>query len=145
MNKIVVFGLITIISLMGTVRGLTRKYIMRYMSNLSIVFIDAFISGFFMSIAALYFGGLKQLKKDFKQLKGKVLLAFVASSILITISIIIGYELLRTQKLGYLVLIETGIGIIATMLASHFFLGEKITVKKIFAIPILLAGVYLAQ
>ncbi len=71
MNKMVVFGLITIISLMGTVRGLTRKYIMRYMSNLSIVFIDAFISGFFMSIAALYFGGLKQLKKDLSMLNLK--------------------------------------------------------------------------
>ena len=145
MDKFTVIIMITVISLMGTIRGLVNKYILRYMANSSIIFIDAFIAGFFMIIASIYLGGRKQLNTDLLKLKGNVLLAFIISSILVTISIVMGYKLLKTQDLGYLVLVETGISIIATMIASHLFLGEKITNKKIIAIPFLLIGVYLAQ
>ena len=39
MNKTTVYGLVTITALLGTAMRLTRKYVMRYMKNYSIVFI----------------------------------------------------------------------------------------------------------
>ena len=122
MNTTVVYGLVTISALLATAMRLTRKYVMKYMSNYSIIIIDAIITGMAMIITALYMGGLDQLKKDLTKLHGTTLLAFLAASACIVISSVIGYELIRTQKLSYLIIVSTGIGVIATMVASHLFL-----------------------
>ena len=145
MDTVVVYGLVTISALLATAMRLTRKYVMRYMKNFSIIIIDAILTGVALILTALYMGGLKQLRTDLTKLHGKTLLAFLAASVCIVISTIIGYELIRKQKLSYLIIVSTGIGIIATMVGSHLFLGEKITTHKLLAIPILLLGVYLAH
>ena len=145
MNTAVVYGLVTISALLATAMRLTRKYVMKYMKNYSIIIIDAILTGTAMITTALYMGGFQQLRTDLTKLHGKTLLAFLAASVCIVISSIIGYKLIRKQKLSYLIIVTTGIGIIATMIGSHLFLGEKITTHKLLAIPILLVGVYLAQ
>jgi len=145
MNTSVVYGLVTISALLATAMRLTRKYVMKYMQNYSIIVIDAIITGVAMIITALYMGGLDQLKKDLTKLHGTTLLAFLAASACIVISSIIGYELIRSQKLSYLIIVSTGIGVIATMIASHLFLGDQLTIHKMLSIPVLLLGVYLAN
>ena len=145
MNTTVVYGLVTISALLATAMRLTRKYVMKYMSNYSIIIIDAIITGMAMIITALYMGGLDQLKKDLTKLHGTTLLAFLGASACIVITTVIGYELIRTQKLSYLILVSTGIGVIATIIASHLFLGDQITLHKMLSIPVLLLGVYLAN
>ena len=145
MNTTVVYGLVTISALLATAMRLTRKYVMKYMQNYSIIVIDAIITGTAMIITALYMGGLDQLKKDLTKLHGTTLLAFLAASACIVISTVIGYELIRKQKLSYLIIVSTGIGVVATMIASHMFLGDKLTTHKLIAIPVLLFGVYLAH
>ena len=145
MKTTVVYGLVTISALLATAMRLTRKYVMKYMKNYSIIIIDAILTGTVAILTALYLGGLDQLKKDLSKLHGTTLLAFLGASACIVISTIIGYTLIRSQKLSYLILISTGIGVIATMIASHLFLGDKITTHKILSIPVLLFGVYLAN
>ena len=145
MNTTVVYGLVTISALLATAMRLTRKYVMKYMQNYSIIVIDAIITGMAMIITALYMGGLDQLKKDLTKLHGTTLLAFLGASACIVITTVIGYELIRTQKLSYLILVSTGIGVIATIIASHLFLGDQITLHKMLSIPVLLLGVYLAH
>lgn len=145
MNRNTVYGLITISALLATAMRLTRKYVMKHMKNYSIVFIDAILTGTAMMITALYLGGPEQLTKDFSKLHGTTLLAFLAASLCITISTVIGYNLLRAEKLSYLIIVSTGVGVIATMFASALFLGEKITKTQLLSIPFLLTGVYLAQ
>ena len=145
MNTTIVYGLVTISALLATAMRLTRKYVMKYMNNYSIIIIDAIITGTAMIITALYMGGLDQLKKDLTKLHGTTLLAFLAASACIVISSVIGYELIRTQKLSYLIIVSTGIGVIATMITSHLFLGDQITIHKMFSIPVLLLGIYLAN
>jgi len=145
MNTTVVYGLVTISALLATAMRLTRKYVMKYMQNYSIIVIDAIITGTAMIITALYMGGLDQLKKDLTKLHGTTLLAFLAASACIVISSVIGYELIRKQKLSNLIIVSTGIGVVATMIASHMFLGDKLTTHKLIAIPVLLLGVYLAH
>ena len=145
MNTTVVYGLVTISALLATAMRLTRKYIMKYMKNYSIIIIDAILTGTVAILTALYLGGLDQLKKDLSKLHGTTLLAFLGASACIVISTIIGYALIRSQKLSYLIIVSTGIGVIATMVASHLFLGDKITTNKMLSIPVLLFGVYLAN
>ena len=145
MDTKVVYGLVTISALLATAMRLTRKYVMKSMQNYSIIIIDAIITGVAMIATALYMGGTEQLKKDLTKLHGTTLLAFLGASACIVISSVIGYELIRTQKLSYLIIVSTGIGVIATMVASHLFLGDKITTHKMLSIPVLLFGVYLAN
>jgi len=145
MNRNTVYGLVTISALLATAMRLTRKYVMKHIKNYSIVFIDAILTGTAMMITALYLGGPEQLTKDLSKLHGTTLLAFLAASLCITISTVIGYNLLRAEKLSYLIIVSTGVGVIATMFASALFLGEKITKTKLLSIPFLLTGVYLAQ
>ena len=145
MNTTVVYGLVTISALLATAMRLTRKYVMKYMKNYSIIVIDAILTGTVAILTALYLGGLDQLKKDLSKLHGTTLLAFLGASACIVISTIIGYTLIRSQKLSYLIIVSTGIGVIATMVASHLFLGDKITTNKMLSIPVLLFGVYLAN
>jgi len=145
MNKNTVYGLVTISALLATAMRLTRKYVMKHMKNYSIVFIDAILTGMAMMTTALYMGGYEQLTKDLSKLHGTTLLAFLAASLCITISTVIGYNLLRAEKLSYLVIVSTGVGVIATMFASSLFLGDTITGTKLLSIPFLLAGVYLAH
>ena len=145
MNRNTVYGLITISALLATAMRLTRKYVMKHMKNYSIVFIDAILTGTAMMTTALYLGGPEQLTKDLSKLHGTTLLAFLAASLCITISTVIGYNLLRAEKLSYLIIVSTGVGVIATMFTSALFLGEKITKTQLLSIPFLLTGVYLAQ
>jgi len=145
MKTTVVYGLVTISALLATAMRLTRKYVMKYMKNYSIIIIDAILTGTVAILTALYLGGLDQLKKDLSKLHGTTLLAFLGASACIVISTIIGYTLIRSQKLSYLIIVSTGIGVIATMVASHLFLGDKITTNKMLSIPVLLFGVYLAN
>ena len=145
MDRNTVYGLVTISALLATAMRLTRKYVMKSMNNHSIVFIDAIITGTAMMSTALYLGGTEQLTKDIAKLHGTTLLAFLAASLCITISTIIGYHLIRSEKLSYLIIVSTGVGVIATIIASAIFLGEKITKLKLLSIPFLIAGVYLAQ
>ena len=98
-----------------------------------------------MMSTALYLGGTEQLTKDIAKLHGTTLLAFLAASLCITISTVIGYNLIRSEKLSYLIIVSTGVGVIATIIASAIFLGEKITKLKLLSIPFLITGVYLAQ
>ena len=145
MNKYTVYGLVTISALLATAMRLTRKYVMKYMKNYSIVIIDALITGVSLVCVSLYLGGVEQLKDDLAKLHGTTLCAFLGASAAITISTIIGYNLIRTEKLSYLIIVSTGIGVVATMVASWLFLGDKLTTKKLLSIPFLLAGVYLAH
>jgi len=145
MNKYTVYGLVTISALLATAMRLTRKYVMKFMTNYSIVFIDAIITGASLMTVSLYFGGIEQLTKDVAKLHGNTLLAFLGATVCITISTIIGYNLIRTEKLSYLIIVSTGIGVVATMIGSHIFLDNKITKSKLLSIPFLLAGVYLAH
>ena len=145
MDRNTVYGLVTISALLATAMRLTRKYVIRYMNNYSIVFIDTIITGTAMMSTALYLGGTEQLTKDIAKLHGTTLLAFLAASLCITISTVIGYNLIRSEKLSYLIIVSTGVGVIATMIASSLFLGDKITKSKILSLPFLLIGVYLAH
>ncbi len=145
MDTKVVYGLVTITALLATAMRLTRKYVMKYMQNYSIIAVDAILTGAAMLITSLYMGGLDQLKKDLTKLHGTTLLAFLAASACIVTSTVIGYELIRKQKLSYLIIVSTGIGVVATMITSHLFLDEKITTHKLISIPILLLVVYLAH
>ena len=145
MNRNTVYGLVTISALLATAMRLTRKYVMKSMKNYSIVFIDAIITGIAMMSTALYFGGVEQLTKDIAKLHGTTLLAFLGASLCITISTVIGYNLIRSEKLSYLVIVSTGVGVVATMIGSAIFLGDKITKTKLLAIPFLITGVYLAH
>ena len=145
MNRNNVYALVTISTLLATALDLTRKYVMKHMNNYSIVFIDSILTGITMVLTALYLGGTEQIAKDIAKLHGTRLLAFLAASLCITISTVIGYNLLRAEKLSYLIIVSTGVGVIATMFASALFLGEKITKTKLLSIPFLLTGVYLAQ
>ena len=145
MKTTVVYGLVTISALLATAIRLTSKYVMKHMKNYSIIIIDAILTGTVAVLTALYLGGLDQIKKDLSKLDGTTLLAFLGASICLVISTIIGYTLIRSQKLSYLIIISTGIGIIATMIASHLFLGDKITMHKMLSIPVLLFGIYLAN
>ena len=145
MKTTVVYGLVTISALLATAMRLTRKYVMKYMKNYSIIIIDSILTGTVAILTALYLGGLDKLKKDLSKLHGTTLLAFLGASACIVISTIIGYTLIRSQKLSYLIIVSTGIGVIATMVASHLFLGDKITTNKMLSIPVLLFGVYLAN
>ena len=145
MDRNTVYGLVTISALLATAMRLTRKYVMKYMKNYSIVFIDAIITGTAMMSTALYLGGTEQLTKDIAKLHGTTLLAFLAASLCITISTVIGYNLIRSEKLSYLIIVSTGVGVVATMIASAIFLGEKITKLKLLSLPFLITGVYLAH
>jgi len=145
MHKYTVYGLVTIIALLATAQRLTRKVVMKSMTNYSIIIIDTIISGIALIIAGLYLGGTEQLIKDLVNLHGITLLAFVAAAACVTISSVIALNLIRTEKLSYLVIVSTGVGVIATMVSSAIFLGDKITKTKLLSIPFLLTGVYLAR
>ena len=101
MNKFTVIGLVAISALLGTAMQLARKYVMKSMKNYSIIFVDSFITGFTMVCAALYFGGYDTIKKDLNEINGKTLVALFGTSLAITIVSVIGYTLLRTERLSY--------------------------------------------
>ena len=79
MKTTVVYGLVTISALLATAMRLTRKYVMKYMKNYSIIIIDAILTGTVAILTALYLGGLDQLKKDLSKLHGTTLLAFLGN------------------------------------------------------------------
>ena len=145
MNRNTIYILVTISALLATSLDLTRKYVMKDMNNYSIVFIDSILTGITMVLTALYLGGTEQIATDIAKLHGTTLLAFLASSLCITILTVIGYNLIRSEKLSYLIIIRTGIAIIVTIITSAIFLDEKITKSKLLSIPFLLTGMYLAQ
>ena len=145
MQQYTVYGLVTITALLATAQRLTRKVVMKSMTNYSIIIIDTIISGMALIIAGLYLGGTEQLIKDLVNLHGITLLAFVVAAACVTISSVIASKLIRTEKLSYLVIVSTGVGVIATIVSSAIFLGDKITKTKLLSIPFLLTGVYLAR
>ena len=145
MNRNTIYILVTISALLTTALDLTRKYVMKHMNNYSIIFIDSILTGITMVLTALYLGGTEQIAKDIAKLHGTRLLAFLAASLCITISTVIGYNLIRSEKLSYLIIIRTGIAIIVTIITSAIFLDDKITKSKLLSIPFLLTGIYLAQ
>ena len=98
MKTTVVYGLVTISALLATAMRLTRKYVMKYMKNYSIIIIDAILTGTVAILTALYLGGLDQLKKDLSKLHGTTLLAFLGASACIVISTIIGYTLMSAGE-----------------------------------------------
>jgi len=98
-----------------------------------------------VAISALLGTAMQLVKKDLNEINGKTFVALFGTSLAITIVSVIGYTLLRTQRLSYLVVVSTGIGIVATTVAATMFLGDTMTIKKAAALPVLLLGVYLAQ
>ena len=122
MNRHTVYGLVTITALLGTAMRLTRKYVMKYVKNYSIVFIDSILTGVAMMSTALYLGGTEQLTKDIAKLHGTTLLALLGASLCITISTVIGYNLIRSEKLSYL------INIIKMRFARHMYQQTEVTI-----------------
>jgi len=145
MNRHTVYALVVISTLLATALDLTRKYVMKHMNNYSIVFIDSILTGITMVSTALYLGGTEQITKDIAKLHGTTLLAFLTASLCITISTVIGYNLIRSENLDYLIIVKTGVAVVVTIITSAIFLGDKITKSKLLSIPFLITGVYLAQ
>ena len=145
MNKIVAIGLVAISSLLTTAMTLSRKYVLKSMDKYSILVVDSIITGAVLIGVSLYMGGIGKVKKQIQKMDSKTLAAFIGATMCVAISTIIGYELLATQKLSYLAIISTGVGLTATMAASAIFLGEGITKWKLLAAPILLFAVWLAS
>ena len=134
MNTTVVYGLVTISALLATAMRLTRKYIMKYMKNYSIIIIDAVITGIAMILTGLYMGGFDQIKKDLSKLHGTTLLAFLAASACIVISTIIGYTLIIG---GMLMLVLPGQGLFTILIGLMLsnYPGKFYIEKKFIAIP----------
>ena len=143
MDKLLIIGLISIGGLMGTVIQLTRKYLVNKMDIYSIIVIDLFITGFFLLCIALYFGNYTEIKKNIVNMDLQTLGIFLLSAFGITISNIIGYQLLQKHQLGYLVVLDNGIELVTTIIIASILLGEKLTYNKLLAIPILLLGMYI--
>ncbi len=145
MNRLTVYGLMSISALLGTIIRLTKKYVLKDMTIYSIIVVDALITGIVMISIGLYMGSFKQLQSDLSKLHGKTLGAFLVTSASIVLASIIGYKLLVTQKLSSLILIHTGVDIIVTMFLAYLFLDDNITPTKLLSVLFLSIGVYLAQ
>lgn len=70
---------------------------------------------------------------------------FLLSAFGITISNLIGYQLLQKHELGYLAIFDNSLELIATIIIASILLDEKLTYNKLLAIPILLLGMYVAE
>ena len=106
MNKLLIIGLIAIVGLTKSVIQLTRKYLVSKMDIYSIIAIDLFITGFFLFCTTLYFGNFTKIKKNIVNMDLQTLGVFLLSAFGITISNLIGYQLLQKHELGYLAIFD---------------------------------------
>ena len=95
------------------------------MSNYSIIIVDTIITGIALIITGLYLGGTEQLIKDLAKLRGFTLLAFVAAAACVTISSVIALNLIRTEKLSYLVIVI--LSILSMMVESKTLLSSMLS------------------
>lgn len=138
-----VLGLTVIGSLLGAVITTTRKYLLDRFSVVTILTLDSLITTIMVMLVSLGWWGTGQLYKELMNLDGSAVAAFLGSSAGVTVSILIGKYLLKNTELTNLVLIETAVEVLVTLLVATLVFGEQMTIRTGFGLVCVLFGTYI--
>ena len=138
-----VLGLTVIGSLLGAVITTTRKYLLDRFSVVTILALDSLITTTMVMLVSLGWWGTGQLYKELMNLDGSAVAAFLGSSAAVTVSILIGKYLLKNTELTHLVLIETAVEVLVTLLVAALVFGEQMTIRTGFGLACVLLGTYI--
>ena len=139
-RKANVIGFTILISVIGALIAASRKYYLQKVGVQAVTVIDAFLTGTIIITMVLAHKSTTEITKDMKKLTTIDWLICLATSFGIASSIIIGRNLLLHNDLAYLTIIDGGIDLIATAIIAYMFYNEAMTIKKIFGIILVLAG-----
>ena len=138
-----VLGLTVIGSLLGAVITTTRKYLLDRFSVVTILALDSLITTTMVMLVSLGWWGTGQLYKELMNLDGSAVAAFLGSSAAVTVSILIGKYLLKNTELTHLVLIETAVEVLVTLLVAALVFGEQMTIRTGLGLACVLLGTYI--
>ena len=133
-------------AVLGTTILTCRKILLKRFTVIENLMFDLiFVSSFLLLIVFL----MLDKKAFFKKVKDgvfkKSLPLIVCMSLLIGISIFLGFFLIKTTDVSYFYSLRTGTRIVLITLVGYFLFSEKITLQKIIGITLILAGIIMVH
>ena len=129
--------------LLSGVRYILLKKRINLNNSKIITMFQSFLITFFLSIFIITIYGKKAIIGEFKNLNREILSLMVLSAVIITIAIIISYELLEKLDISTYLPIFKGLNIVLLSFIGYMIFNEKMTIKKILGSGLIVGGAYL--
>ncbi len=140
-NKIFIISYFIFIGAIAVFIGFQKQHFLKKYDETLVLIIEALFILLFLSIFYVISGESKDLRQQLSKISRKDMLVMIAIPLFFTFTTIIGAKILKANDISYLTILDTVLDVVLTFTIAYLFYEEKITLKKIAGILLVLGGI----
>lgn len=140
-NKIFIISYFIFIGAIAVFIGFQKQHFLKKYDETLVLIIEAVFILVFLSIFYIISGESKDFKQQLSKISRKDMLVMIAIPLFFTFTTIIGAKILKANDISYLTILDTVLDVVLTFTIAYLFYEEKITLKKIAGILLVLGGI----
>ena len=140
-NKLFIITYFIFIGMIAVFVGFQKQHFLKKYDETLVLIIESLFIFVFLSIFYIISGEVKDFRRQLSKISKKDMLVMIAIPLFFTFTTIIGAKILKANDISYLTILDTVVDVILTFMIAYLFYEEKITVKKIVGILLVLGGI----
>ena len=140
-NKLFIISYFIFIGVVAVFIGFQKQHFLKKYDETLVLIIESLFILLFLSIFYFISGDSKDFSQQVSIISRKDSLIMIAVPLFITFTTIIGAKILKANDISYLTILDTTLDVILTFIIAYLFYDEKITIKKIMGILLVLGGI----
>lgn len=140
-NKLFIITYFIFIGMIAVFVGFQKQHFLKKYDETLVLIIESLFIFVFLSIFYIISGEVKDFRRQFSKISKRDMLVMIAIPLFFTFTTIIGAKILKANDISYLTILDTVVDVILTFMIAYLFYEEKITVKKIVGILLVLGGI----
>ena len=140
-NKFFIISYFIFIGVVAVFIGFQKQHFLKKYDETLVLIIESLFILLFLSIFYFISGDSKDFSQQVSRISRKDSLIMIAVPLFITFTTIIGAKILKANDISYLTILDTTLDVVLTFTIAYLFYDEKITIKKIMGILLVLGGI----
>lgn len=140
-NKLFIITYFIFIGMIAVFVGFQKQHFLKKYDEPLVLIIESLFIFVFLSIFYIISGEVKDFSRQLSKISKKDMLVMIAIPLFFTFTTIIGAKILKANDISYLTILDTVIDVILTFMIAYLFYEEKLSLKKILSIGLVLGGI----
>jgi uncharacterized membrane protein len=140
-NKLFIITYFIFIGMIAVFVGFQKQHFLKKYDETLVLIIESLFIFVFLSIFYIISGEVKDFSRQLTKISKKDMLVMIAIPLFFTFTTIIGAKILKANDISYLTILDTVIDVILTFMIAYLFYEEKLSLKKILSIGLVLGGI----
>jgi len=140
-NKIFIISYFIFIGVIAVFIGYQKQHFLKKYDETLVLIIEALFILLFLSIFYIISGESKDFRQQLSKISRRDMLVMITIPLFLTFTTVIGAKILKANDISYLTILDTVLDVVLTFTIAYLFYEEKITLKKIAGILLVLGGI----